>query len=346
MAQRTILSRAPPGKKVGSSTGHWNCLAMSRHHNPSPTLGRFIERAPIGFEAGEEKWYRFVANGPTGRTDPRGLQNSATEGRAENGYYGSGEWTFQTPEEFYEWLLRTQEWNPAGQFPDDWKQSGYMGCIGLQRIRLGVPNDQMAQLTNALAMYSAEAVARDEIAKLKTMHPEKTHVLTFLELPAITRFRVDKYQREFAGRVFALQDLIGSVDLSRMADFNFGVHPGLPWVGAARAPSPDDRCGLPGLRSLEAACASASMPALVSHAGSRGTGTPPRSSHPRSCRKDQFWDLIPSGDGGFWEYMNHGFAAAQEHGTPWKAKHITETKEMERRGDWIRIFAIYEVAKR
>lgn len=279
MAQRTILSRAPAGKKVGRSTGHWNCLAMSRHHNPSPTLGRFIERAPIGFEAGDENWYRFVANGPTGRTDPRGLQNSATEGRAENGYYGSGEWTFQTPEEFYEWLLRTQEWNPAGQFPDDWKQSGYMGCIGLQRIRLGVPNDQMAQLTNALAMYSAEAVARDEIAKLKTMHPEKTYVLTFQELPAITRFRVDKYQHEFAGRVFALQDLIGFVDLNRMADFNFGT-----------------------------------------------------------------W--IPSGDGGFWEYMNHGFAAAQEHGTPCKAKHITETKEMERRGDWIRIFAIYEVAKR
>ena len=31
---------------------------------------------------------------------------------------------------------------------------------------------------------------------------------------------------------------------------------------------------LPGLRSLEADCASASVPPLVSHAGSRGTGTP------------------------------------------------------------------------
>jgi len=45
-------------------------------------------------------------------------------------------------------------------------------------------------------------------------------------------------------------------------------------VGAAHAPSPDVRCGLPGLRSLEAACAPASMPPLVSHAGSRGKGNP------------------------------------------------------------------------
>jgi hypothetical protein len=37
-------------------------------------LGRFIELDPIGFEAGDNNWYRFVANGPTGKTDPSGLQ--------------------------------------------------------------------------------------------------------------------------------------------------------------------------------------------------------------------------------------------------------------------------------
>jgi hypothetical protein len=68
--------------------------------------------------------------------------------------------------------------------------------------------------------------------------------------------------------------MVAMRDSSESMITNKRVHPGLPWVGAARAPSPDDRCGLPGLRSLEAACASASMPALVSHAGSRGTGTP------------------------------------------------------------------------
>jgi len=40
----------------------------------TPTLGRFIERDPIGFEAGDNNWYRFVANGPTRLIDPTGLQ--------------------------------------------------------------------------------------------------------------------------------------------------------------------------------------------------------------------------------------------------------------------------------
>jgi len=45
-------------------------------------------------------------------------------------------------------------------------------------------------------------------------------------------------------------------------------------VGAAPAPSPDVRFGLPGLRSLEAACDPPSLAALVSHAGSWGMGNP------------------------------------------------------------------------
>ena len=48
--------------------------------------------------------------------------------------------------------------------------------------------------------------------------------------------------------------------------------------GAARAPSPDVPCGPPGLRSLGPACAPASMPALVSYAGSQGNGQPRTSS--------------------------------------------------------------------
>jgi hypothetical protein len=48
----------------------------------------------------------------------------------------------------------------------------------------------------------------------------------------------------------------------------------LVWVGAARTPSPDVRCGRPSLRSLDADFAPASMPALASNAGSRGTGNP------------------------------------------------------------------------
>ncbi len=48
-------------------------LAYVRHRDYSATLGRFIELDPIGFSAGDNNWYRFVANGPTGKTDPSGL---------------------------------------------------------------------------------------------------------------------------------------------------------------------------------------------------------------------------------------------------------------------------------
>ncbi len=48
-------------------------LAYVRHRDYSATLGRFIEMDPIGFAAGDNNWYRFVANGPTNEIDPSGL---------------------------------------------------------------------------------------------------------------------------------------------------------------------------------------------------------------------------------------------------------------------------------
>jgi len=57
------------GLKFTDVTG----LAYVRHRDYSATLGRFIEVDPIGFEAGDNNWYRFVANGPTGNVDPSGL---------------------------------------------------------------------------------------------------------------------------------------------------------------------------------------------------------------------------------------------------------------------------------
>ena len=78
MAQRTARSRTPAAQEVQKSRGRWNGVTHVRHCDYSPTLGRFIERDPIGFEAGDNNWYRFVANGPTGKTDPSGLDwNSA-----------------------------------------------------------------------------------------------------------------------------------------------------------------------------------------------------------------------------------------------------------------------------
>ena len=48
-------------------------LAYVRHRDYSANLGRFIELDPIGFEARDNNWYRFVTNGPAGKTDPSGL---------------------------------------------------------------------------------------------------------------------------------------------------------------------------------------------------------------------------------------------------------------------------------
>jgi RHS repeat-associated protein len=48
-------------------------LFYVRNRDYSASLGRFIERDPIGFNAGDNNWYRFVGNKPSGKTDPSGL---------------------------------------------------------------------------------------------------------------------------------------------------------------------------------------------------------------------------------------------------------------------------------
>ena len=75
MAQPTVEGRASTSHDIAKSRGRWIRETHARHRDHSPTLGRFIERDPIGFEAGGNNWYRFVANGPTGKTDPRGLDH-------------------------------------------------------------------------------------------------------------------------------------------------------------------------------------------------------------------------------------------------------------------------------
>jgi RHS repeat-associated protein len=57
------------GLKFSDVTG----LAYVRARDYSATLGRFIELDPIGFDAGDNNWYRFVGNRPTGNVDPSGL---------------------------------------------------------------------------------------------------------------------------------------------------------------------------------------------------------------------------------------------------------------------------------
>jgi RHS repeat-associated protein len=68
-------------------------LAYVRHRDYSASLGRFIELDPIGFDAGDNNWYRFVANGPTGKTDPSGLYADLA---IEVVSIGTGVWSFCT----------------------------------------------------------------------------------------------------------------------------------------------------------------------------------------------------------------------------------------------------------
>ena len=48
-------------------------VAMRDSSGVALAVGRFTGWEPLGFEAGDNNWYRFVANEPTGKTDPTGL---------------------------------------------------------------------------------------------------------------------------------------------------------------------------------------------------------------------------------------------------------------------------------
>jgi RHS repeat-associated protein len=61
-------------------------LAYVRHRDYSASLGRFIELDPIGFDAGDNNWYRFVANRPTGKVDPSGLEFPTNQCRIRAAY--------------------------------------------------------------------------------------------------------------------------------------------------------------------------------------------------------------------------------------------------------------------
>jgi len=48
-------------------------LQYNRARWYDPATGRWLSQDPIGFEAGDANLYRYVGNGPTGATDPSGL---------------------------------------------------------------------------------------------------------------------------------------------------------------------------------------------------------------------------------------------------------------------------------
>src|SRR5688572_8020645 len=58
-----------------------------------PTIGRWITRDPIGFEAADPNLYRYVHNSPTNTTDPSGLQGQGLSMGQWADAVGSGLWS-------------------------------------------------------------------------------------------------------------------------------------------------------------------------------------------------------------------------------------------------------------
>ena len=80
------------GGRYDSATGQYNF----QRRDYSPTLQRWIEQDPLGYDAGDSDFYRYVGNGPTNLTDPTGLEAiSISDRRAvDPSKFGGGEVTF------------------------------------------------------------------------------------------------------------------------------------------------------------------------------------------------------------------------------------------------------------
>jgi RHS repeat-associated protein len=64
------------GGRYDTQSGLYNF----RNRDLSPTLGRWLENDPLGFDAGDSNLYRYVNNAPTYNTDPSGLQQMVRSG--------------------------------------------------------------------------------------------------------------------------------------------------------------------------------------------------------------------------------------------------------------------------
>jgi RHS repeat-associated protein len=111
------------GERSDPATGMYH---MDRR-DYSATLARFVSVDPSGFSAGDNNFYRFVANDPITRLDPTGLAHATHLGngtliRTGNGFRfipdpppgGSSEinWWFTSP-----WQTATDIWNAGGDDP-------------------------------------------------------------------------------------------------------------------------------------------------------------------------------------------------------------------------------------
>jgi hypothetical protein len=76
-AMQTLTS-PPRSQRKAVARGCPPSFSYSSHHEN--TLGRFLQPDPIGFDAGDVNWYRYVFNNVTNLIDPEGLACGSSDG--------------------------------------------------------------------------------------------------------------------------------------------------------------------------------------------------------------------------------------------------------------------------
>jgi hypothetical protein len=78
-----------------------------------PTVGRFLEEDPIGFEAGDANLYRYCGNGPVNAVDPRGLWGVGTgthDWTTDQIQPGFGHSNFYNPDDYFNFNTEDSGW--------------------------------------------------------------------------------------------------------------------------------------------------------------------------------------------------------------------------------------------
>jgi RHS repeat-associated protein len=120
------------GLKFTEATG----LGYVRNRDYSPTLGRFIELDPIGFDAGDNNWYRFVGNGSVGKVDPSGLCFPCDKAMIQHDNQGLEKCLDDVQTKFDALYIRLKQTRDAAlQGLDDVQRRFYVNCInGFQAL--------------------------------------------------------------------------------------------------------------------------------------------------------------------------------------------------------------------
>jgi RHS repeat-associated protein len=85
----------------------------------SPSLGRWLSNDPLGFEAGDQNWYRAIANNPGNGNDPSGLDAGigglVVDEMPEIPRNPYGIWVPKNPEDTFWGLIREDVWDTGSQ---------------------------------------------------------------------------------------------------------------------------------------------------------------------------------------------------------------------------------------